>query len=233
MDEFDALAAALGAGIADLRGCLILSRDGLVLGGHPDGAETAVKAAWMRFAALDEPERGFVQYGREVWSYVRRGPYAAFAVTGPGVRPGLVIDQMEQVLLTAEEGRSRREGLNVSTPVLAAPSPAQALPKKKKRAALHRDSMPVEEPVVIRAESTVPADASSATGPEPPRPSAAEDPPGPPDETRPPETALPEPPRTDDEGAWATGEEGEEVDRFSLAREFSQLLQDERDDADG
>ena len=42
---------------------------------------------------------------------MRRGPYAAFAVAGPGARPGLVIDQMDQVLLAAEEARSRHEGL--------------------------------------------------------------------------------------------------------------------------
>jgi hypothetical protein len=106
MEDFDALAAALGAGIADLRGCLILSRDGLVLGGHPDTAEQELKASWLRFAALGEPERGFVQFGNEIWSYTRKGPYGSFAVTGLGVRPGIVIDHIERVLLAAEETRA-------------------------------------------------------------------------------------------------------------------------------
>ena len=107
MEDFDALAAALGAGIADLRGCLILSRDGLVLGGYPDAAEQELKASWLRFAGLGEPERGFVQFGNEIWSLARRGPYGSFAVTGTGVRPGIVIDHMERVLLAAEEARSK------------------------------------------------------------------------------------------------------------------------------
>ena len=110
MNDFDALAAVLGAGSADLRGCLILSRDGLVLAGYPDSAEPELKASWIRFASLGEPERGFVQFGSETWSYARRGPYGSFAVTGIGVRPGIVIDHMERVLRAAEDARSKGEG---------------------------------------------------------------------------------------------------------------------------
>lgn len=101
MDDFDALASSLAAGLGDVRGCLILSRDGLVLGSSPADGEASVTPAWVRFAALGDSERGFAQFGGETWCYVRRGPYGAFAIAGPGARPGLVLDQMDQALLAA------------------------------------------------------------------------------------------------------------------------------------
>ncbi len=111
MEDFNVLAISLGQGMADVRGCLVLSRDGLVLGAHPAESERATTRAWIRFATIGDPERGFVQFGTETWCYVRRAPYAGFAVAGPEERAGLVIDHMEQVLQTAEERRSRQEGL--------------------------------------------------------------------------------------------------------------------------
>ena len=86
MEDFNALAAALGAGIHDVRSCLILSSDGLVLGAHPESAEEDARPARIKVAALGEPERGFLQFGTEVWCYVRRGPYAALAITGTAAR---------------------------------------------------------------------------------------------------------------------------------------------------
>jgi hypothetical protein len=102
---------SLGAGMADVRGCLILSGDGLVLGAHPADAERTTTPAWVRFAAIGDPERGFAQFGTETLCYVRRGLYAGFAVAGPGARPGLMIAHMEQVLLAAEQSRWRHEWL--------------------------------------------------------------------------------------------------------------------------
>ncbi len=112
MDDYSALAYRIAGGVADVRGCLILSRDGLILGSYPDD-ETAVKPAWVRFASLGEPERSFVEFGDQVWVYVRRPAYGAFAVANAGVRPGLVIDQLEGILTSAEESRNRRETLRV------------------------------------------------------------------------------------------------------------------------
>jgi hypothetical protein len=223
MEDFNALAAALGAGIADVRACLILSGDGLVLGANPVTAEADARSARIKLAALGEPERGFLQFGTEVWCYVRRGPYAALAVTGTAARPGIVIDQMEQVLLAAEEARSRREGLRADAPI-SAPAPTT-----KPRTPLHPEPRPeprpLEEPVVIEATATfASAFAEGAPG------SAPEAGPGSP----PPVGSAPaRPPEASSEGVRGPGEEGEEVDRFSLAREFSRLLQDERDPADG
>lgn len=144
MEDFNAVAATLGAGLSDIRACLILSRDGLILGGYPEGAEFDAKPAWLKLAAMGEPERGFLQFGTETWCFVRRGPYAAMAVTGTEIRPGLVIEQMDRVLFTAEETRARREG-----PPIAASGPA---PTTKPRTQLHPDPIPEDERVVIHLE---------------------------------------------------------------------------------
>jgi hypothetical protein len=138
MEEFSALAARVAASVGDLRGVLILSRDGLVLGAFPEGDEALLKPAWLRFAGLGEPDKGFVEFADELWAYVRRGPYASFAVTGAHVRPGLVMDQLEQMLLAAEEVRSRREALRLPD---AAPAPSG-----KPRTSLHPDPRPAAQP---------------------------------------------------------------------------------------
>jgi hypothetical protein len=237
MEDFNALAAALGAGILDVRGCLILSSDGLVLGAHPVTAEADVRPARIKIAALGDPERGFLQFGTEVWCYVRRGPYAALSVTGTEVRPGLVIDQMEQVLLAAEESRSRRDGLRLDA---GTPQPA---PSSKPRTPLHPDPRSTEEPVVIRSDRAPTSAASAAPGPPaadptgafaprpaPEVPTTADEPSaGPPGDEPAPPADRPAPERAEPGDA----ETSEDVDRFSLAREFSRLLQDDRDPADG
>ena len=156
MEDFNKLASSLAQGLGDARGCLILSRDGLVLGSHPAEAEGDTTPAWVRFAAIGDPERGFAQFGTETWCYVRRGPYAGFAVVGPGARPGLVIDHMEQVLLAAEEGRSRHEGLRGTEAV-----PAVTAPQSKPRSHLHPEH-PTSEPLVIEAPAQVVAHIASA-----------------------------------------------------------------------
>jgi len=154
MEEFSALAARVAASVGELRGCLILSRDGLVLGAYPEGEEGLVKPAWLRFAAIGEPEKGFVEFGDEVWAYARRGPYATFAVTGPGVRPGLVLDQLEQMLLKAEEVRSRREALKIPD--------APAAPSSKPRTPLHPEVRPS---VAAPAQAASPRESSTAEAP--------------------------------------------------------------------
>ncbi|HEY3264868.1 MAG TPA: hypothetical protein VGK12_06895, partial [Actinomycetota bacterium] len=137
MEEFLALAARVAASVRDLRGVLILSRDGLVLGVFPEGDEALIKPAWLRFAGLGEPDKGFVEFADELWAYVRRGPYASFAVSGPGARPGLVMDQLEQMLLAAEEIRAKRE--------IRVPDAAPA-PSGKPRTSLHPEAKPTAQP---------------------------------------------------------------------------------------
>jgi hypothetical protein len=197
MEEFSALAARVAASVVELRGCLILSRDGLVLGAFPEGDEGPVKSAWLRFAVVGEPEKGFVEFGDEIWTYLRRGPYAAFAVSGLGVRPGLLIDQLDQMLYTAEEVRARRGALRVPE--------VPPAPSGKPRTSLHpeaRPSVPTPAPV------TPPARAIPEAEPAPPRPPTGS------------------PPAEQPSTGPVEKEEGTEVDRVALAQELSKLLQE-------
>jgi len=237
MEEFSALAARVAASVGELRGCLILSRDGLVLGAYPDGEESLVKPAWLRFAAIGEPEKGFVEFGDEVWAYARRGPYAAFAVTGPGVRPGLVLDQLEQMLLKAEEVRSRREALKIPD--------APAAPSSKPRTPLHPEvrppaSAPAQAAPARTAGGTSELPPAYPTAPAQPQPAPVQ--PFVPAQPQPapeqPQTAAPAPqpvapatpaPAPASSGGGEPEEEGEgEIDRVMLAQEFSRLLQETR-----
>ncbi|MGZ8593016.1 MAG: hypothetical protein ACXWYC_06860 [Actinomycetota bacterium] len=231
MEDFHALAAALGAGIADVRSCLILSSDGLVLAANPETAEIDARPARIKLAALGEPERGFLQFGMEVWCYVRRGPYAALVVTGTSIRPGLVIDQMEQVLIAAEDARSRREGLrwDPAVPTVATTKPRTNLHPEPRQPAERAPaaSRSLEDAVVQVFSGDIPgARAASADPPVAPDPAhvpaGAEPPPTP--EDAPADTPAADP--------WARPPSADGVDRFSLAREFSRLLQDDQNPAD-
>jgi hypothetical protein len=240
MEEFSALAARVAASVGELRGCLILSRDGLVLGAFPEGEESLVKPAWLRFATLGEPDKGFVEFGDEVWGYVRRGPYAAFAVTGTTTRPGLLIDQLDQVLLSAEETRSRREALKIPE--------VPAAPSGKPRTSLHPEvkppaPSPTSAPAVREAglgggglPPIAPARGASAGG-------QALPPIAPVRGAGSAETGAPQPlgagsgqpgprPASGPEQPPAPGspkpEETAEIDRVLLAQEFSRLLQESR-----
>ncbi|HEX9375076.1 MAG TPA: hypothetical protein VGB19_02385 [Actinomycetota bacterium] len=105
--DFTALASRVAAR-AEVLGCVLLSRDGLVLGSFPPNGERDITPGLLRFAALGEPERGFVQFSDELWAYVRQDSYAAFAVAEAGTRPGVLLDYLEQALQVAEEARYDR-----------------------------------------------------------------------------------------------------------------------------
>src|SRR4051812_8981226 len=112
--DFTALASRVAAR-AEVLGCVILSRDGLVLGAFPPHGEHDITPGLLRFAALGDPDRGFAQFSDELWAYVREGSYAAFAVADKGTRPGILLDYLEQALLVAEE--ARQFGQAMSEPV--------------------------------------------------------------------------------------------------------------------
>ena len=232
MEDLTALAERLSGSVGDARGALIVSRDGLVLGAHPADAESFLKSVWLRFNSLGEPERGFVQFGTEIWCFLRRGAYAAFVVTATTVRPGLVIDQMEMILLAADETRTRRDVMRAEPAATA----SAAAPSGKPRTTLHPETRPAEQPpVVIHADALPVASAQSAPS-EPEQAATAGSVPEP--QVPPPPGAKPSTASSgegDDDGVWGSSddESDEEVDRFSLAREFSQLLQEDSDGADG
>ncbi len=129
MDDYSALAQRISVGVSGVSGALVLSRDGLVLGAFPNEDESLAKPAWLKFVTLGEPDRSFVEFPDQVWAYVKRGPYAAFVLAEPGTRPGVLVDQLEQALLVAEEGRTRRDTLRVPD--------ASSAPSGKPRTSLH------------------------------------------------------------------------------------------------
>jgi hypothetical protein len=106
MEGFEAFARALSSEIAGLRGCLIATRDGRVLGVHPTGA-TAVDEAWRRIARLRACTSMIARFERETWSVAARGSHVALAVVAPSIDAADVISHMERLL--AEAGRVRMD----------------------------------------------------------------------------------------------------------------------------
>jgi hypothetical protein len=165
MDSYAALAQRIADSVREVQGCLLLSRDGFVLGTYPDEDEGMAKSAWLRFAALGESERGVVEFPGQTWAFVRRGPYSSFTVADAGVRPGILIDRIEEVLLEAERTRSSP---------MRIPEQIQA-PSGKPRAPLHptgvipqrEDALPASDPSVEPA-----AQAERLLAPEPTPPDA-------------------------------------------------------------
>jgi hypothetical protein len=231
MEDLSALAARLAAGVGDVRGCLIVSRDGLVMGAYPEDAETQLKPAWLRFATVGEPDRSFVQFGDEIWCYVRRGAYAAFVVTSVAIRPGLVLDQVDQLLLTAEGTRSRGEALRVPE--------APAAPSGKPRTPMHTEPSRIDDPVLIHGETAIETAIETAAASTVQEPAFAA--PAASDESAAEVATEPPAPREPSMGSvWAQPSHGvseessdDEVNRALLAREFSQLLQEDERGADG
>src|SRR5437867_3844497 len=130
MDEYAALAQRVVLTMDDVRGCLVLSRDGMVLGAYPEEDEQAFKPAWLTFVHVGEARRGFVEFSDQLWAYVHRGPYAAFVISGIGVRPGVLLDQLEQAVLAAEETRAKK-GDTLKVP------DASSAPSGRPRTSLH------------------------------------------------------------------------------------------------
>jgi hypothetical protein len=220
MTDYSALAQRVSLSIAGIRGCLMLSRDGLILGAHPEGeSEEDLRVAWVRFAGVGDPERSYVEFPDQIWAFVRRGSYAAFAVAEIGVRPGVLVDTLERALLSAEQDRVNDRG---TMRVHEAPS----APSGKPRTSLHvpnRQPAPDPEPVIVRSEG--PDDAGAADAPP-----GDEVTPTPPPEAADPPAAEPDAPADEVPEAQEGKEEESEVDRILLAKEFAGLLQVPRED---
>ncbi len=131
MDEFAALAQRVVLTMDDVRGCLVLSRDGLVLGAFPEDQEAELKPAWLRFVHVGEARKGYVEFSDQLWAFVHRGPYAAFVVTGTSVRPGVMLDQLEQAVIAAEETRAKQKEVTLKVP------DAAGAPSGRPRTSLH------------------------------------------------------------------------------------------------
>lgn len=155
--DFSSLASRIAQNVAGLRGCIIASRDGLVLGAYPADGEAVLRPAWLRFASLGEVEKGFIEFAGEVWVFVQRGPYAAFSVSAPHARPGLILEELEQVLRSAEEARSSRD-------VGARPDALSEAPRSKPRTQLHPEPRVASgTPAPAELQSTAAASELQAT----------------------------------------------------------------------
>ena len=201
MDDYAALVERVCFTLPKVTGCLLLSEDGLVLSAYPDDGNNVAETAWLHFCALGEPLRGFLAFADQVWAYVRHGPYAAFVVAPSGVRPGVLVDQLEQVL-TNPRIRLPAETFHAPDPPRSAP-PAAATPEPSRSPpppAPTPDPSPepeAEDEVIPEVELEEPAEEGSRT-----------------------------PVQFVDR---AEDEEGE-IDRVLLAQEFSGLLQMHRAD---
>ena len=233
MSDYSVLAQRVSLSVTGVRGCLMLSRDGMILGAHPEGEdESALRAAWVRFAGVGDPERSYVEFPDQIWAFVRRGSYGAFAVADVGVRPGVLVDMLEQALMAGEQERANdREMMRLPD--------AAAAPSGKPRTVLHKPERPTTaepEPMVVASEVSDPAVAAEAGTPGPATPVASEAPAtdepaaSPADQGEPAAPEGTEPPADGSPEAQEGKEDESEVDRILLAKEFAGLLQVPRED---
>jgi hypothetical protein len=125
--DYTALASRVAAR-AEVLGCLILSRDGLVLGAFPPHGEGDITPAWLRFSGVGEPQRGFITFRDELWAYAAHGDYAAFAVALSTARAGIILDLLEQALMEADQARGRHDAVRPPETVNLTAPPEQPAP---------------------------------------------------------------------------------------------------------
>lgn len=240
MNDYSALAQRVSTSVTGVRGCLMLSRDGMVLGAHPEGeAETHIRSSWMRFAAVGDPERSYVEFPDQVWAFVRRGGYSAFAVADAGVRPGVLVDLLEQALMVGEQDRARdRETMRLPEAPVAPSGKPRISMHKQERAAIPApvpsevtSPGPAEATVSDGSASAAPAYSEAEPAPAPAEPAPAHADPAPADPApgvkagnEPSDQENVPPDRTERK------EEESEVDRILLAKEFAGLLQVPKED---
>jgi len=216
MSDYSALAQRVSLSIEGIRGCLMLSRDGMILGAHPEGdVEAHLRTAWVRFAGVGDPERSYVEFPDQIWAFVRRGGYAAFAVADVGVRPGVLVDLLEQALMGGEQDRVHdRETMRLPD--------VPSAPSGKPRTILHKPERPSSdepEPATVESETLVTAREKTA------EPSSSAEPV--PSESEPEEAS----PAAESPAETRQGKEDDsEVDRILLAKEFAGLLQVPKED---
>jgi hypothetical protein len=205
--------AALARSVVDVPGvqaCLLLSRDGLPLAAAPPTEEDRVMAAWARLGALGDVEKGFVAVDGQTWVFSRRGPFCAMAMAERTVRPGLVLAELDQVLLSAEEDRTRGREEIRTTASRPQPDPTS---RPRFQAPLHRDR---DRAAGIPAEAGAPSVPAPAVAAEAP---AAEPDQGVPHISHPSSEVSPSPPPE----PRSLGTEDWEIDVVEISREFGGL----------
>jgi hypothetical protein len=193
----------------------------------------------VRFTAVGDPERSYVEFPDQIWAFVRRGGYSSFAVADAGVRPGVLVDLLEQALMMGEQQRA------LDRETMRLPEMPSA-PSGKPRSSLHKqERTPAAAPYPppagnTLAEIALPASTEGATSDEPrvavgpsesgsdPRAVDAEEHEG---EAEPAaEPAARSYPETETSSPTQRSEDDPEVDRILLAKEFAGLLQVPKED---
>jgi hypothetical protein len=129
-----------------------------VLGAFPEDGEATLKPSWLRFVGVGDARRSFVEFGDQIWAFIHRGAYAAFVVAEASVRPGILLDQLEQALLVAEEARQKKDTLRMPE--------AAGAPSGKPRTSLH----PPGDRPPADVTAGAPPDAAVVSGGVPPAP---------------------------------------------------------------
>lgn len=224
MNDYSALAQRVSMSVTGIRGCLMLSRDGMILGAHPEGdMESHIRSSWVRFAAVGDPERSYVEFPDQIWAFVRRGGYSAFAVADTGVRPGVLVDLLEQALMMGEQGRVEdRETMRLPE-MPSAPSGKPRTSLHKQERAATADPVPAPSEVVAsqepEARTASPSEAASDQATSDAEKASVES-----EKTSRSDRRAKTPSRT------GSKEEEPEVDRILLAKEFAGLLQVPKED---
>ena len=197
--DFAALAHSVRT-LPDVRSCLLLSRDGLVMAADPGSAEEASFAFWNDLARVGRVARGFVQTDTTLWVFSERGPYQVVVEADPAARPGIVLGALEQALMAGEQVRlQERETLRAVSTRTDGASGGSA---PRFRAPLHREPEPQVPPDRDREQKVpVRVPVASATG-----------------EERPPQ---------DESAAVGPATEDWEVDVVQIAREFGGLYSED------
>jgi hypothetical protein len=113
---------------------------------------------------VGEARKGYVEFSDQLWAFVHRGPYAAFVVTGTTVRPGVMLDQLEQAVIAAEESRAKQKEVTLKVP------DAASAPSGRPRTSLHPPAdRPATAPVASAPAATseeLPSFAAPTSGPD-------------------------------------------------------------------
>ena len=213
MDDFSALAARIADVVDDVRGCLVLSRDAMVLAACPETSEAETTVSMTRFLGLGGARRGFLELEDETWCYVQHDACAAFVVTGPASRPGLVIAQLDRAL-DRFDGAGLGAGETGTHSVRAAAPPAPGSPV----------------PTLVIAHRNEPDAAAPPSGPSRrlERPDVRPEPPS----GQPISTSRERDGQQVERSPDRSTKGEDEVDEAEIAKEFAGLLQDRSSLAD-
>lgn len=226
--DFAALVGSIAVGVPGVRSCLLVTTDGLALAATPPADEERILGIWSNVAELGDVQRGFLVNGSETWVFCQAESYGALAVADTNVRPGILLDRLQQLVAVAEDYRARHEVLAGQGGGLAAlgQETARAGAPRRFKLPLHREEAPpaaagLEEAMAAppaRRERRQVAEAPAAPPPpesmQPTRSVPPPEPPPPPEAPEPPEPPAPEP----------ASPKPADVDVSALTREFSGLL---------